>query len=332
MYKPNAKQLFFISIALQAIFLIGLIVVNQLTLVTGTEILLRTEPIDPRSLFQGDYVILRYGISTIRLADVSISEADAAKLDDGMGVYVTLEPAAGEKYYEPVAVSLDKPQSGIAMRGKINYVNFARSETDCVLNDCVNQDPKPVAINLKYGIESYFVPEGKGRELEQINRRGRAPLLVGVAVDGNGRGLIKSLVIDENSIDAADINQVVETASSTVNIYESQRQRTEADSELTTLMRDISDALQEYRNQQYVYPAKGQGLPPYDALAKIATGDHTRFQYLKARADNLKGNIVWLDNSNYADGYCAFAQSVRDPQVWYLIDSNIAIIDTPPGA
>jgi uncharacterized membrane-anchored protein len=45
-----------ILIALQTTALLGMVGIKQYTLSTGTPIVLKTEPIDPRSLFQGDYV------------------------------------------------------------------------------------------------------------------------------------------------------------------------------------------------------------------------------------------------------------------------------------
>ncbi len=331
MRKPTTRQFFWISVALQALFLVAMIATNRFTLLTGKEIFLRTAPVDPRSLFQGDYVILSYAISRIDLSSVAVSPSDLGSIKQGQTVYVSLAAEPGQKYSSAKGVSLSKPAAGDFIKGKIRYVDYYQGNVDCLPGrDCILKNGgKPTSISVTYGIESYFVPEGQGRQLERVNRRGGTPLIIGVSVDRTGRGLIKSLVIDETLIDAGDINQVVEVASTTVNTYDSQRQRIEGDSELTSLMRDISEALQEYRNKNYVYPAKPQGLPPYDELAKLATEDNARFRYLKSRADNRKGVIVWLDNSNYADGYCVFAQSVRDPLIWYVIDSNDAIIDAP---
>ena len=49
----------------------GFIFSKQMTLLTGKEVLLKTVPVDPRDLFRGDYVVLRYDISTIDLETVS---------------------------------------------------------------------------------------------------------------------------------------------------------------------------------------------------------------------------------------------------------------------
>jgi uncharacterized membrane-anchored protein len=47
---------------------------------------------------------------------------------------------------------------------------------------------------VRYGIESFFVPEGTGRELEALVREKKLSALV--AVDGDGNAGIKGLVVD----------------------------------------------------------------------------------------------------------------------------------------
>ena len=54
-----------LAAGLQTLALVGMIGVQQYTLNEGTPVLLETEPIDPRSLFRGDFVILNYAISDL---------------------------------------------------------------------------------------------------------------------------------------------------------------------------------------------------------------------------------------------------------------------------
>ena len=58
----NRKQ-FIGIISLWLIIIFGLIGYKQLTIVTGTTVLLETVPVDPRDIFRGDYVTLNYAIS-----------------------------------------------------------------------------------------------------------------------------------------------------------------------------------------------------------------------------------------------------------------------------
>ncbi len=62
------KFIFFVL--LQVALLVGIIAYRQYWVATGEKILLRTAPVDPRDIFRGDYISLRYDISTLDLDDV----------------------------------------------------------------------------------------------------------------------------------------------------------------------------------------------------------------------------------------------------------------------
>ena len=142
-----------------------------------TEIVLPIRPVDPRDLFRGDYVRLDYG---------ALSRIDAKllpKSDAGRGrrpVFVTIERNADETW-RPVAVSLSKPVNVAA--GQI--VLAARSG--------------PYGFGqISYGLERYYVQEGKGRPVEDMARSGK--MAVVVAVDGDGRTAIKGIMLDGRRI------------------------------------------------------------------------------------------------------------------------------------
>ncbi|MFD1450388.1 MULTISPECIES: GDYXXLXY domain-containing protein [Oceanobacillus] len=109
----------------------------------GTLVKVTLEPVDPRSLLQGDYVILRYGISTI--PDLEESGAWHGK------VKVVLREQQDNTY------------------GYAGYV-YENGEW----NRPYQPQPGDVLINGKmngrgevvYGIESFFVPEGEGIQRE----------------------------------------------------------------------------------------------------------------------------------------------------------------------
>lgn len=141
---------------------------------SGREIVLDTVPVDPRSLFRGDYVILNYAISGL---DASTPGGNG-KFRRGEPVYVTLEKPE-EGGWRAAAVSGSFPEKTgtdeIVIRGRVTYGGGSN-------------------IRIKYGIESYFVPEGEGRELEQLVRDSKLQVLVAVANDGEAA--IKGLLID----------------------------------------------------------------------------------------------------------------------------------------
>jgi uncharacterized membrane-anchored protein len=152
----------------------GFIFSKQMTLLTGTEVLLKTVPVDPRDLFRGDYVVLRYDISTVDLNNVrSVDENFNSVV--GKRVYVTLDLENGRGKVGDVLFS--PPPSGLFMKGTITSANASR-------------------ITVEYGIESYFVPEGKGRDIEVL----RGDMEAKVAVDRSGNASIKSLWVNGREI------------------------------------------------------------------------------------------------------------------------------------
>ncbi len=166
-------------VMLQTAALVGMVAIKQRTLITGTPVLLETRPVDPRSLFRGDYVVLDYAISSL---DYGVLAGDDAfeRHDD---VFVVLR--RGETYWEPVSIHRDMPSldpGAVVIRGKVQYSGLWIGGE--------NRD----GINVRYGIESYFVPEGEGREIEMPRNDGTVAILV--AVDDNGDAAIKAVLID----------------------------------------------------------------------------------------------------------------------------------------
>ena len=105
-----------VAVALQTIALIAMVGVKQWTLSTGTPVLLETRPVDPRSLFRGDYAILRYAINSL---DAELPGMPAI-FKAGETLYVTLREDA--PFWKPVSVhaARPEPQPGtVAIKGEI---------------------------------------------------------------------------------------------------------------------------------------------------------------------------------------------------------------------
>lgn len=135
---------------------------------------LKSEPVDPRDLFRGDYVTLTYGISRLPLAAMP----GETGFDIGDTIYIELAAAPGT--WNAVAIYHAYPTPGVGhkvIRGRV--VGFA---------------PSPAILTIAYGIESYFVPEGEGRSLEE--ERNARNLSVDVALASDGEAAIKGLRID----------------------------------------------------------------------------------------------------------------------------------------
>ncbi len=175
---------------LAALVLCGLILAMVLPraaiLRNGQEVRLEIAPVDPRDLFRGDYVILAYRIGT-----VDVPSNVTTSFTRGQQVFVTLRPDTSNKA-RAIAISAERP----AVSG--NDIVIAGSVTagsTCRLNDAGNRDCKlgTNAVGVRYGLESYFVPQGEGKQIELMEK---ARLEVVAAVAPSGQAAIKRLLID----------------------------------------------------------------------------------------------------------------------------------------
>ena len=178
---PSRRRLLIGVVAaftIQAGLLAAMIIDRALLLARGTEIRLPVVPVDPRDFLRGDYVILSYEISRLRSNPVVGSPPLAAD----QTVYVALQQEngswrAGATYDRP-------PLSGLFIKGKVESVR--QNESEC---------PAPCRIyQVSYNLEQFFVPEGKGRALEQLRNDQR--LEVDIAIAGDGRAALKRLLVD----------------------------------------------------------------------------------------------------------------------------------------
>jgi uncharacterized membrane-anchored protein len=137
---------------------------------TRPSVWLRTAPVDPRDLFRGDYVTLGYDISTIPAAQFGPGlkkhlEDWAARGDGGrsgrgreMVVYTALRVDPESGVAEIATADLTPPESGLFLKGRVRPYSSRVHEN---------------LTGVAYGIDAYYVQQGKGRELER-----RSPELV----------------------------------------------------------------------------------------------------------------------------------------------------------
>jgi len=181
--------------------LLGQIVIERITLLSsGTEVRLATAPVDPRDIFRGDYVILTYDISRLpvdRLAD----NPDA--FTSGDRVFVTLEEDASG-LWQATAIHHRQPEmkaGAVSIKGRIDWMDTAPLTPTAIPGE-TTEDLAPVEepcagcrnARISYGIESYFVPEGTGRDLEDMRDQGSVTVIA--AVSENGTAAIKGLILD----------------------------------------------------------------------------------------------------------------------------------------
>lgn len=169
----------------QVLLLSGMVAAKQYTLNTGEQILLETQPIDPRSLFRGDYVRLDYTISTLPLDELG-GDNTFERHDDA---WVALEKHG--EYHKPVAVYHEKPEGVLAIKGRVEFI---RNST---WNPETQTSTPDTSLVTRYGIENYFVPEDTGRELEiRWSEQGEKRVDIRVAVDNFGKAGIKAVLVN----------------------------------------------------------------------------------------------------------------------------------------
>ncbi len=134
----------------------GLATQAQWTLLHGTRVRLETEPFDPRSLFQGDYVRLAYPVARSPLPFRPVA---------GETLWLTLAPQ-GETWSVTAVTRARPAPPAVAIRATA---------------------PDEAAGRLVLGLETIFVPEGEGRAIEDMAPGRRIYLDAVVAADGNAR-------------------------------------------------------------------------------------------------------------------------------------------------
>jgi len=172
--------LFGLAILLQCALLIVMVADRVQILREGREITLQTRPLDPRDLLRGDYVTLGYDITQLP-AGLLAGQPSAER---NPIVFVKLAPDAGGLYRAvSVHAALVPVTAGeVLIRGRVLYTCGSSGRIFCD------------KLTIRYGLESYFVPEGEGKKLEQA--RNEQKLRVVAAVLPSGRAAIKRLLLD----------------------------------------------------------------------------------------------------------------------------------------
>ena len=234
---------FIFLVLLQVALLVGIIAYRQYWVATGERVLLRTAPVDPRDIFRGDYVSLRYDISTLDLDGLGAK----GSFKPNERVYVLLEKTQ-DGVFSAVSVSRGLPSGKRFIQGRVEYertlskwevtlrddsdnlhelkprwfenikredrITFCLDEKGNVLHfykeeteyrpKCRGQsltgtiegikETKSRVLNVEYGIENYFVEEGKGRAIEASGHA--RELTVEVSLRKDGKGIITGLFVD----------------------------------------------------------------------------------------------------------------------------------------
>jgi uncharacterized membrane-anchored protein len=183
LWARTPKIVLFGAAALVQVALLTVMIVDRVQILRdGKEVTLKSRPVDPRDLLRGDYVVLGYDISQLPAGALLNQPASSRN----PSVFVKLAPnrdgvyEAVSVHAEPVAVA--SPE--VLIRGSILYGATCGSRGYAFCEK----------LTVRYNLESYFVPEGEGRKLEDVRNQGK--LSVVAAVFPSGRAAIKRLLID----------------------------------------------------------------------------------------------------------------------------------------
>jgi uncharacterized membrane-anchored protein len=166
---------------LQIGFLSFIIAGRAAVLRDGQEVLLKVEPVDPRDLLRGDYVRLGYDISNVPVSMIGNVPSGAQWIEAGP-VFVRVKKD-GDGIWKMVSASLYEPPSTppgddeIDIRGMVDDGRgLGRIDT----------------LNVEYGIERFYLPEGEGLAIERDMRVRSFNIVAAIAGDGSAQ--IKALM------------------------------------------------------------------------------------------------------------------------------------------
>jgi uncharacterized membrane-anchored protein len=142
---------------------------------SGREVTLAMRPVDPRDLLRGDYVIVNLEINRI---DAGLFPKGTA-FSEGDTAYVLLE-ADADGVGRPVGVSRQAPDGGkLAIRGYLA------------------SPPGAATVAMDYGLDAFYVPEGAGKAIEQIDAN---QLRLVVALTQSGKSAPLRITLDGKTL------------------------------------------------------------------------------------------------------------------------------------
>lgn len=143
---------------------LGVLLLRPLTpalvLMLGQEILLETEPFDPRDLFRGDYVELSFSIERVPLNLPGTASSDLFDPDSYEGIsplYVTLE-AGEDGVSRPARLTKEAPSEGVYVRG--------------TYDPRYSWDQETLRVDYGNNLRRFYVKENTGLDLEYAAREG----------------------------------------------------------------------------------------------------------------------------------------------------------------
>jgi len=163
---------------LQTLILGYIIQSRAAILASGTEVLLKTAPVDPRDFLRGDYVVLNYDISSVPVSTVT-GGIPAEAGEQTLWVRLKRQPDGFWGIVESSFAKLPAASDTVVLRS-LPFYSYGPGSGE--------------TIRVEYGIERYYVPEGEGKPLEEARNEG--VVSIAASVSSSGAAQIRSLVVD----------------------------------------------------------------------------------------------------------------------------------------
>jgi uncharacterized membrane-anchored protein len=136
----------------------------------GDEIKLKAAPVDPLDVFRGNYVVLRYEISSLQ---------------------VVHEVREGQR------LCADLFQSAPGVYGARYAYDFPQEDGKTICGRARNDARGGESVGIEYGIETYYASAERAREIENSIARGELYVVVDLDEDGSAR--IERLEVEGSS-------------------------------------------------------------------------------------------------------------------------------------
>lgn len=160
----------FTAFVFQLIILAGLSGKGLVPRITSDRVRFEIIPVDPRDMMRGEYIILGYEFSRLpedkSLIDETIKsyKTNMDSNQKNIDVYVTLKFNIKEDIYKGIFFASTPPTKERYLRGKLKSNN-----------------------QITFGIESFYLQEGKGKIYEQAIREKKLVAEVYLAPDGSAQ-------------------------------------------------------------------------------------------------------------------------------------------------
>ncbi|MBC7883550.1 MAG: GDYXXLXY domain-containing protein [Anaerolineae bacterium] len=167
--KQDQTLVYFLAaIGLQSVLLFVGPAQRAYTYLTGTPATLKTVPVDPYDPVRGYSVTLNYDISS-PLTVPGVSPLSSSGFHEGQIVYVTLQKPTGNTAWTVVRYQSERPKNLPA--------------DQLFLQGTFHNN------RIRYGIETYYVPEEKIQEVNQAILKHPKDNLVDVRIDAAGKAI-----------------------------------------------------------------------------------------------------------------------------------------------